>query len=340
MSAAAAQDVFVSVIVPVRNVSRQIETMLSALDGEARTTFSNYEIILVDDASIDDTVDVITELQKRMDNLQLYCLGQASGYDVAVVAGLDHCIGDFVAVLNLEIDPFSLLATMWGKIQSGCELVCGVRKDRVRGGLRAYLNVYFYKIFNSVTGAKVPIGIASPRFYSRKVVTYISRNKDRHLLVKILPFFSVHKIDTVEYEVVERGKWFGEQSLISACFTGITILLGSSARPLRIFTTMAISSSAISLLYALYVLGVSIFNHHVVAGWISLALPMAVISFFVSTLLGIISEYVFILAQQSGNRPPYLIVKESTSSVLEIRRKLNVVERSGDFTRHDPDASA
>lgn len=334
MKTTAIYDIFVSIIVPVRNMATRVEKTLIELDQEAKRLFSSYEIILVDDASADETVKVIGELQQRIENIQLFCLDRASGYDVAVVAGLDSSIGDVIAILNLESDPLSLLADMWAELQKGHELVCGVRKDRLRFGFRAFLNRKFYQLFNSLTGLRVPSGVASPRMFNRKVASYISLSNDRHLMIKVLPFFSSYRSGAVEYIAVENGVSFGEQSLLTATFTGITILLGSSNRPLRLFTAMSIISSAMSLLYVIYVLAVSIFNRHVVQGWMSLALPAAVISFFLSSLLGIISEYVFLLVRQGGSRPPYMIVKESTSSVLDIRKRLNVVEESGQFAQN------
>ena len=77
-------------------------------------------------------------------------------------------------------------------------------------------------------------------------------------------------------------------------------------------------------MFAVYVLGVALLRRDVVEGWISLAFPMAVMFFFVSVILGALSEYMYMLAQQSGNRPIYSVTRESTSSVLEIREKLNV----------------
>jgi hypothetical protein len=111
----------------------------------------------------------------------------------------------------------------------------------------------------------------------------------------------------------------------------MTILLASSIRPLRLLTLTALAASSLSLLFAVYVLCIAVFKKHVVEGWISLALPMAVMFFFISTILGILSEYIYMLSQQSGNRPVYSIVKESTSSVLETQRKLNIVEGGGEF---------
>jgi hypothetical protein len=160
-------------------------------------------------------------------------------------------------------------------------------------------------------------------------VSYITQNNDRHLLIKILPFFASPSVASVEFTPVLRGEGFGKRTIISSLLMGLTILLSTSIRPLRLLTLLSLMASSLSLLYALYVVAIAIFKEQRVEGWVSLALPMAVMFFFVSTILGVLSEYIYISTQQSGNRPVYSIAKESTSSVLEIQQKLNVVESSG-----------
>ena len=118
--------------------------------------------------------------------------------------------------------------------------------------------------------------------------------------------------------------------------SGISILLSTSSLPLRLMTLLSLGASSLSLLFACYVVGVAVLKTHVVEGWVSLALPMAVMFFFVSTILGILSEYIYMLAQQSGNRPVYSITRESTSSVLEIQQKLNIIDGAGDFANDQP----
>jgi len=318
-------DAFVSVIIPLRDAAARVEELVMETDRVLRGLFRHYEIVLVDDASRDGTVEIVQRLQKTVENIQLYCLNRRSGLDVAMVAGLDNSIGDFVITLNHETDPVHLIPVLWEKAHDGNEVVCGVRTDRVRGGLRRL----FYRVFEGATGLRVPRGISDLRLYSRRVVSYITQNNDRHLLLKVLPFFTSYRVATVDYVPVKRGNGFGDRSLSNALLSGVTILLASSIRPLRLLTVMALLASTLSLLFAVYVLCVALLKRHVVEGWISLA----VMFFFVSTILGILSEYIFMLAQQSGNRPVYSIAKESTSSVLEVQRKLNVVENSGDFSK-------
>jgi len=328
----AAFDTFISIVMPVCDAAQHIEANIREVDRTVRGLFRHYEIVLVDDSSRDDTVRIVQELQKNVENIQLYCLNRRSGLDVAMVAALDNSIGDFVITLNSERDPISLIPQLWERAQQGAEVVCGVRADRFQRGVRSGVNRLFYRAFEATTGLRVPPGISDLRLYSRRVVTFITQNNDRHLLLKVLPFFASHSVATVEYTPVRRGGGFGDRTRSTDILTGITILLASSIRPLRLLTLMAMVASSLSLLFAVYVLAIALLKQHVVEGWVSLALPMAVMFFFICTILGILSEYIYMLSQQSGNRPVYSIVKESTSSALEIQRKLNVVEGSGDFS--------
>ena len=318
-------EAFVSVIVPVRNLGATAPDVVSSLDSAVRASFNHYEIVLVDDASTDETVDRILELQRTTANLQLYCLNRRSGLNVALTAGLDNCIGDFAITFNHESDPLDLIAALWAKSQQGYDAVCGVRDNGAKSFALSAVNKGFYIAFRASTGLELPIYLSDARVYSRRVITYITRNNDRHLLLKVLPFFTSYRLALITYSPLSRGVQFSGSSLAGAILNGLTILLASSVRPLRLLTLFAVTASFFSLMFAVYVLGVALLRRDVVEGWISLAFPMAVMFFFVSVILGALSEYMYMLAQQSGNRPIYSVTRESTSSVLEIREKLNVV---------------
>lgn len=318
-------DALLSVVVPLRDAAPMIENLVAEIEATIVGLFRHYEIVLVDDASDDETVDVVLKLQKRVSNIQLYCLNRRSGIEVAIIAGLDHSIGDYVVTLNPESDPPAMIPVMWKVAQDGIEVVCGVRAAAESRRLRTRLNRLFYRTYAASTGYKIPADISNLRFMSRRVVGYITQNNDRHLLLKVLPFFPTRRVATVEYQPGTSVGGFGRHSIWSQVFSALTILLATSVRPLRLLTLFSTIASIGSLLYAVYVVAVALFKSKVVEGWVSLALPMAIMFFIISLVLGLLSEYIFMLAQQSGNRPVYSIGMESTSSVLEVKRQLNVV---------------
>ena len=332
MSAGAGFDTFVSVVVPLRNAAAHVEATLAEIDAVVGKVFRHCEIVLVDDGSRDQTVPIIQRIQKQMKNVQLYCLHPQYGFDIALIAGIDNSIGDYVITLNVETDPVAMIPQLWAKAQEGYELVCGVDARQLReGNYRSWLKRLYYRVLTAMTGLVIPPGTSGACLYSRRVVSYITQNRDRHLLLKILPFFISNRVATVEYSALRGSSGFGRRNAWGNITRGVTILLGSSIRPLRLLTLTAFLASSGSLLFAVYVVAVALFKRRVVEGWITLALPMAVMFFFVSLILGMLSEYIYILAQQSGNRPTYLVAHESLSSVLDIQQKLNVVEGSGHF---------
>jgi len=323
-------DTFITIVVPLRDAADYVEAAVNEIDRVVRTSFRHYEILLVDDASTDNTVELIEALQRKVENIQLYCLSRRSGLDVALVAGLDASIGDYVITLNVQTDPAELIGSLWRMAQQGHPVVCGVRTAQ-QAGMHSWAERRFYSLYEAATGIRVPPGISDLRLYSRQVITYITQNKNRHLLLRVLPFFTSRRVATLEYQPIGRGRGFGRRGSSSAFFSGITILLGSSSLPLRLLTTLAVTASSLSLLFILYVVAVAFLKTDVVPGWISVALPMGVMFFFLTTMLGILSEYIYVMAQESGNRPVYSIARESTSSVLQIQQKLNVIDGAGDF---------
>ena len=323
-------DVFVSVVVPLRDAASSVEAIIDEIEKQLAALFRNYEIVLMDDASSDNTAGVIRELQKRVRNLQLYCLNRRGGLDVAIVAGLDHAIGDFVITMNPQADPVSLIPALWEKSLAGNEIVCGVRSDAGGNSMRARLNRAFFKAYAASTGYKIPPSSSDLRLLSRRVVGYMIQNNDRHLLLKVLPFFTTQKVGVVEYQVLKRPGGFPPRTTLELFFSASSILLASSARPLRLMTLLALGASTASLVFALYVVGVALFKNRVVEGWVSIALPMALMFFLISVILGLLSEYIYMLAQQAGNRPVYSIGSESTSNVLDMRGQLNVFDGRGE----------
>lgn len=324
-------EAFVSVVVPVTDAADEIDALVGRLNSVMQANFRSYEIVLIDNGSGDDTVARIQGLQRTISNLQLYILNRLNDFEVALVAGLDNSIGDFVFTLNHQTDPVDLLPEMFALTLRGTEMVCGTLREQMKQPLYLWGNKQYSRLLLATTGVRAPAGMSDLRLYSRAVLGYINRNADRHLLLKLLPFMATTRIAVFPYNALEgRGKLY-HRNLLMSVLSSVTVLLASSVAPLRALTLLTVAVSSLSLAYGVYVIAVALLKRNVVEGWVSIALPMAVIFFFISTILGVLSEYIFRVVQHTRNTPVYMVSGESTSTTSDLSARLNVVQHDGEF---------
>lgn len=326
-------DAFVSVVVPVTDAAQEIASIVDGLNAVMQANFRNYEIVLIDNGSGDDTVARIQALQRTTSNVQLYILNRLNDFEVALVAGLDNSIGDFVFTLNYQTDPMNLLPEMFALTLRGTEMVCGTLREQMQQPFYRWGNKQYSRLLLATTGVRAPAGMSDLRLYSRSVLGYINRNADRHLLLKLLPFMATTRIAVFPYNAIQgKGKLY-HRNLPMSVLSSITVLLASSVAPLRALTLLTVAVSSLSLAYGIYVIAVALLKRNVVEGWVSIALPMAVIFFFISTILGVLSEYIFRVVQHTRNTPVYMVSGESTSTASDLSARLNVVQHDGEFAQ-------
>src|SRR5262245_18155973 len=120
----------VSVVVPLYHDGEILAPFLSDLVGVLESAYSHYEIVLVDDGSSDGTAERATGMLGLYDCIRFIRLSRHFGEEVAIWAGLNEAIGDFVVVMIPNSDPPQLLPTLVERARGGSDIVYGVRNDR------------------------------------------------------------------------------------------------------------------------------------------------------------------------------------------------------------------
>lgn len=142
--------VFLSVVLVVRNQATQLEKMLKDAEAGLAGLVSDYELIIVDNASNDDSVAVLKALtgERGLANLQVYALTKEVDADTASWVGLENALGDFVAVVDPLADDVQFLPTMLDKAVSGAEVVFASNAQKSPQSL-AYRAAYaaFYSLY-------------------------------------------------------------------------------------------------------------------------------------------------------------------------------------------------
>ena len=182
--------VFLSVVHVVRNQGLQLESIIQRATEKISSLVADYELIIVDNASDDESVNVLKNLtgQSGYPNLQVYALTKEVDGDTASWVGLENALGDFVCVIDPLLDDISFLPEMLDKAVMGADVVFANNQQKSRQSF-AYQVVYvafdfLYKSFNGIHLAKEA---PQYRLLSKRVVNFILQHPQPAVTYRHLP---------------------------------------------------------------------------------------------------------------------------------------------------------
>ena len=322
------RDIFVSVVMRVRNAEAEIGAALTRMAQVMEAAFDYYEIIIVDDASTDATRAAIAEVQTDARNIQMYALARQKGDNVALTAGLDHAIGDMIVMLDPTLDPPELIPQMVERALGGVDIVYALpRERRMSRGLANRVVRGFVRTLSRLNNVDAPQAMSSYRLLNRSVLNYMLEAVDRHRSLMFLPALSGYPYATLDYDRLP-GHATGRQYTTERLTKAVDLLFSTSARPLRIITMMSLGISVMSLLYALYSVLVFVVRDDIAKGWTSLSLQISGLFFLVCIILAVMSEYILQILEATTYHPRYHIAAQRHSSTMDYARTRNVIATS------------
>ena len=327
----ASSDCFVSVVAPLHNDADIVREFIREVVAVLKESYENYEVVLVDDGSTDATARIVTEVLGEERCIRLILLSRRFGGDIAISAGLDTVIGDFVVVLIPEKDPPALIPQFVEKCRSGAGIAYGIRARRpvepfyLTLGTRA-----FYWYFNRIVGVDLPANSTDYRAYSRQTVNAITRIHDRLRYLRTFGAYVGFGGEPVVYEPRPRRRRPRSRTLGEAMALAINMTVANSTQPLRVASLAAFAVSLLGGLNAARVVLAPLFAGRGVpqegahVAWASVLL--AALFFILATLC----EYMGRLLGEIQDRPLYYVREERTSSVLLVDpQRKNVVSDPG-----------
>jgi glycosyltransferase involved in cell wall biosynthesis len=331
VSAMATSDLFASVVAPLHDDEDIVEAFTREVLEVLKARYENYELVLVDDGSTDATPTRVAALLDEERCVRLIRLSRRFGRDVAISAGLDTVIGDFVVVLIPETDPPELIPRFIEQARAGAGIVYGIRARRPKEPFYLSLGTrLFYWYFNRVVGVDLPRNSTDYRAYSRQTVNAITRIKDRLRYLRTFGAYVGFGGQPLVYEPRPRRARTKSRTPAEALALAINMTVANSIQPLRIVSVLALVLSALSGLHIVYVLLARLFSPVVVAGWTTQQLYVSFMFLFLFVVLAVLCEYVGRLLGEITNRPLYFVLEEKTSGVLLVDEKRRNVVTSSD----------
>lgn len=323
-------DVFVSVVAVLRSYARFLPGFVAEVCRTLDRHYTNFELILVDNGSRDDTPQVVRDLLANHKCVRYLRLSRRMKPETAAVAGLDAAIGDYVVTLHPEFDPPAEIPAMVETCRAGADVVAGVAPFPDSPGFAYRLLRRTYLFFSQRFGGANPIrGNTGYRVFTRTAVNALTRVRQRRRFFAQLASEIGLVVETHDYNFVSRSGKKPRANLRRSVRTAASMAVNHSLAPLRVVSVLGLLGSLASLLYSLYVVGVYLFKQDVMPGWTTLSLQVSGLFFLVFVMLTLIGEHLGRLLDESVDRPLYHVREEQSSAVMlsNVARR-NVMDKS------------
>jgi polyisoprenyl-phosphate glycosyltransferase len=304
----------VSVVGPVMNEAggirqfhERITTAMEAIEPPVR-----HEIVLVDDGSTDDSVEIMEKLCADDPRVRLLVLSRNFGHQIAITAGIDHADGDAVVVMDTDLqDPPEVIATMVERWREGNKVVYGVRAQRTgESRFKLFTAKVFYRLVNRLSDVELPLDSGDFRLMDRQVVQALCEIREENRYIRGLVSWVGFKQCAVEYERDARfagDTKFTFRRMLRFALDGITSF---SEKPLRLAIQLGALTTFLALSLALWITVAKLIRpDNALPGFASL---MVVTLFFGGVQLlsiGLLGEYVGRIYREAKRRPLYLVAE-------------------------------
>ncbi|HFI0078183.1 TPA: glycosyltransferase family 2 protein, partial [Streptococcus suis] len=263
-----------SVVVPCYNEEK---TIVPFLESIARTEKElsdklQFSYIFIDDGSSDNTLKVLKEASSQNSNIHFISFSRNFGKEAALLAGLEEADGDFVTVMDVDLqDPPELLVEMYSKINDGYDIVATRRSNRIGEPIiRSFFAKLFYRIMNRVSSTEMIDGARDFRLMTRQVVDSILELKEVNRFSKGLFSWVGYKVTYISYENRERVAGETSWSFWSLLKYSIEGFINFSDVPLTLATWAGLFSFFLSIVGAVFVIIRQIIFSDPVPGWASI----------------------------------------------------------------------
>jgi dolichol-phosphate mannosyltransferase len=272
----------------------------------------DYEIVMVNDGSKDNSYGVMQELAAKDSNIKIVSLSRNFGSHAAILCGLEKCTGDCAVVKAADLqEPTELVLEMVESWKSGNNVVLAVRKDRDESESQKLFANMYYGMVRKTALPSMPKGGFDVYLLDRKVINVLLAMDERNSALTGQILWSGFKTGTVYYSRLAREIGKSRWTLKKKVRLVTDTLFSFSTLPITLVTTVGGVSFVGALIWAVVVFICKLCGAITVKGWTALFI-FNLFSFGVIMLtLGILGEYLWRAFDASRNRPPYIVEEEN-----------------------------
>lgn len=301
----------ISIVSPVYRAEITIPILIERLEKSIQKITNDYEIILVEDCGPDNSWEVIESFAEYNEKIIGIELSRNFGQHYAITAGLDHAKGEWVVVMDCDLqDQPEEIIKLYEKAQEGYDVVLARRYERKDNFFKRFFSKAFYRSLGYLTGSDQDESVANFGIYHRNVVDAVCsmRESIRYFptMVKWVGFRTT-KVNVEHVSRLEGESSYNFKRLINLA---MDIILAFSDKPIRLLTKFGLGISFLSILVAFIYLIKWVNGDVVILGYTSLIISIWLLSGVIISTLGIIGLYVGKTFEGVKQRPIYVVKKK------------------------------
>lgn len=308
----------ITVLVPCYNEQESLPYFypeICKVAGRMKAAYGvDFSFIFVDDGSKDGTLGVLKELAAGDERVRYLSFSRNFGKEAAIFAGLQHATGDYVAMMDADLqDPPQMLEEMYrGITEEGYDCV-GTRRVTRKGEpkVRSFFARLFYKLINKISDTEIVDGARDFRLMTRQMVDAILSMSEYNRFSKGIFSWVGFSTKWLEYENVERVAGETKWSFWKLLLYSIDGITAFSTAPLAIASLMGVLFCFLAAILIVVVIVKTLVWGDPVAGYPSMMCFIFLIGGIQLLCLGILGQYLFKTYLETKRRPVYILKEDN-----------------------------
>ena len=305
----------ISIIIPVYYNADTLMMLYEDMKEKILGELGDYEIVMVDDGSGDESWDVMNRIRDIDKNVKLVKLSRNFGEHAALLAGLANCTGDCAVTKQADLQEDSeLILRLYDKWKEGNKVVLAVREERDEPAIKKFFANLYYSIVRKVIDNKMPKGGFDCYLLDRQAIEVLLRLDEKNSSLSLQVLWIGFKSDNVYFHRKDREVGRSRWTFSKKFKLVVDSMMSFSYFPIKFMSGVGVVMAVIAFLWIIEVIAEYFVIGTPIQGWATLMCLVLFTSGIILLMLGMLGEYLWRTLDATRNRPVYIVdtIKEET----------------------------
>ena len=297
-----------SIVIPVYYSADTLMLLYEDMKAKILDKLEEYEIVMVDDGSGDNSYEVMNQIRALDDNVKCVKLSRNFGEHAAILAGLTQCTGDCAVTKQADLQEDSeLILEMYDSWKKGNKVVLAVRKERDEGVVKKFFANLYYTIIRKTVDKSMPVGGFDCYLLDRQVIKVIELLDEKNSALTLQVLWAGFKTDKVYFHRKDREIGKSRYTLAKKIKLAMDSMMSFSYFPIKFMSGVGVTFALLAFIWIIEVLFEYFCLSVPVQGWSTLMCLVLFSTGLILLMLGVLGEYLWRTLDASRNRPVFLI---------------------------------